>query len=156
MTRISRFAAASFLLVLGSATVRAGTADDVALIARIDALEARLARMEALFGPALAIPGQQAEQLRQYRAAQEAQVAKILEDRERARRTHAWLNPEAWQKLRLGMSRQEVEQILGKPSTTTMLDTNGLDAWYRASGTTQTALVSYRDGRLTTFVSPNF
>ena len=156
MTRTSCLAIAGFLLLLGHGTTLAGTADNAGLMARIDALEARLARVEAMFGPALATPEQQAEQLRRYQEAQEAQVAGILKDREQARRTHAWLNPEPWKKLRMGMSRQEVEQVLGKPASTTMLDTDGLDAWYRAAGTTQTALVNYRNGRLTSFVSPDF
>lgn len=148
------------MVFLASGAAQASNQTDTELKARIETLEARVARMEAMFGPALQTPEQQAAQMRQYQEAhekeQKALLARILADKERARKTHKWLNPEPWTKLRVGMLRQEVEQILGKPTSTTMLGTNSLDALYRAAGTQEIASVSYSHGRLSTFVSPRF
>ena len=151
-----------FLLSAGlfSGTAMAADQTNAELMARVGTLEARVARMEAMFGPALQTPEQQAEQMRQYQETYEKQeraaLAQMRAEAEKAKKANKWLNPGPWEKLRIGMPRQEVEQILGKPVSTTMLDTDGLDAWYRAGGTTLTALVSYRHGRLHSFVAPSF
>ena len=145
---------------IASGMALASNQTDSELKARIETLEARVARMEAMFGPALQTPEQQAEQMKQHQDAHEKEekafLAQVLAAKKRARKANKWLNPEPWTKLRVGMPRQEVEQILGKPSSTTMVGTNGLHADYHAAGTQEIARVSYSHGRLATFVSPKF
>ena len=137
---------------------QASAQSNAELKAKVASLEARVARIEAMFGPALQTPEQQAAQMEQFQKAQqaqaEAQMAQWRKEEELARRTHKWLNPEPWKILRKGMSRNEVESILGKPDKTVIGDGNWLDCRYFAVN--KVAIVTYRNDRLIEFVSPEF
>lgn len=143
---------------LSAGMVLAGEQTNAELMTRIGTLETRVARMEAMFGPALQTPEQQAEQMRLYQKEKEkqerAQLTQWAAAEEQARSTKKWLNPQPWTKLRVGMSRQEVEKILGKPDKIVIGDNNWLDTRYHAMN--KVALVTYRNGRLLEFVSPDF
>jgi hypothetical protein len=145
------------LLALASA-LPASAQSTADLKSRIELLESRIDRIETVLGPALQSPEQQAAQMEQFQKAQqaqaEAQMAQWKQEEDQARRTNKWLNPEPWTRLRVGMPRQEVEQLLGKPDRTVIGENNWLDCWYHA--TNKVANVSYRNERLIQFVSPGF
>lgn len=147
-----------FLFVASIGTTFAANPTDTDTRAQIASLEARVSRIEAMLGPALQTPEQQAAQMEEYQKQQmaqaEAQLAQWKADDELARRQHKWLNPEPWGLLRRGMARSAVETLLGACSSTKIVNSGGLDCWYR-HGVHQ-ALVSFQDGRLEAFSSPNF
>lgn len=145
------------LLALASA-LPASAQSNADLKSRIELLESRIDRIETMFGPALQSPEQQAAQMEQYQKAQqaqaEAQMARWKQEEDQARKTNKWLNPEPWTRLRVGMPREEVEQLLGKPDRTVIGENNWLDCRYHA--TNRVAIVTYRNERLVEFVSPDF